>query len=124
MIIGIGTDITEIARMKKACGSEAFLMRIFTGKERAQAGDPLKDTWIRSLAGDYAAKEAVAKALGTGFSGLMPWDIQVGRNALGAPEVQLFGGAAERFRILGGRTIWVSISHEQQFAVAMAVLEA
>ena len=62
MLIGVGCDLIEIERVKKACDKEAFLSRIYTERERRQAkGDP------RVLAGTFAVKEAVAKGFGTGF---------------------------------------------------------
>ena len=61
MLIGVGCDLIEIERVKKACDKEAFLSRIYTERERRQAkGDP------RVLAGTFAVKEAVAKVFGPG----------------------------------------------------------
>ena len=69
MLIGVGCDLIEIERVKKACDKEAFLSRIYTERERRQAkGDP------RVLAGTFAVKEAVAKVFGTGFREFMPQD--------------------------------------------------
>ena len=124
MILGLGTDITKIARIKKACEQEAFLMRVFTETERKNAGWPRRKNWVESLAGDYAAKEAVAKALGTGFSGFGPGNIEVGRSASGAPFAVLSGGAAARAEQLAVGRIWLSISHERTFATAFAVVES
>ena len=72
MILGTGCDLVEIERMKKACEKEAFLSRVYTERERRQAGGKAS-----VLAGDFAVKEAVAKVFGTGFRDFMPGDIEV-----------------------------------------------
>ena len=124
MILGIGTDIVEIERIKKACEKEAFLSCVFTEKERAYAGpDTKKACWAASLAGDFAVKEAVVKALGTGFVGCAPRDVEVIRAESGAPEVVLYRGAKKHFQERRAKRLWVSMSHEKAFATAMAVLE-
>ena len=87
MIVGIGTDLIEIARIEKACRKQAFLSRIYTEEECRLAGGS-----ISRLAGNFAVKEAVSKALGTGFRAFMPIDIEVLRNELGKPYVNLYGG--------------------------------
>ena len=84
MLIGVGCDLIEIERVKKACEKEAFLTRIYTERERRQAkGDP------RVLAGTFAVKEAVAKVFGTGFRDFMPVHVEVLRDPLGKPYVCL-----------------------------------
>lgn len=118
MILGIGTDLVEIGRIEKACEKEAFLTRIFTEEERRQAGGH-----ISRLAGDFAVKEAVAKALGTGFNGFMPADIEVLRDALGKPFVKLYGGAKKRFCAMGMERMEVSITNTAVQAMAFAVGE-
>ena len=76
--------------MKKACEKEAFLSRVYTERERRQAGGKAS-----VLAGDFAVKEAVAKVFGTGFRDFMPGDIEVLRDELGKPYVNLYGRAGE-----------------------------
>ena len=88
MIVGIGTDLIEIERIKKACEKEAFLVRVYTEEERRQAGGK-----VSRLAGDFAVKEAVSKVFGTGFRGFGLLDIEVLRDELGKPWVRLHGGA-------------------------------
>ena len=83
MIIGIGTDIVKTARFKGM--TEHFMARVFTPAERAYL---LKKGHI-TAAGIFAAKEAVAKALGTGFSGFWPNQIEISHNDLGKPSVIL-----------------------------------
>ena len=119
MICGIGNDVIEIERVKKACASQAFLSRVYTEKERERfAKSPA------SLAGNFAAKEAVAKALGTGFQGFGPIDIEVLRDEAGRPVVFLYRRALERCRQLGADKIWVTISHGREVAMATGVAES
>ena len=118
MIRGIGNDLIEIERVKRACQSEAFLRRVYTVQERdCFRGRPA------SLAGNFAVKEAVAKLLGTGFRGFGPSQIEVLRDESGRPFVNLLGRAEELRRELGIETIWVSISHSREMASAVAVGE-
>lgn len=118
MVIGIGNDLIEIDRVKRACEKEAFLMRFFTEKEIE-----LYHRKNTSLAGNFAVKEAVAKAFGTGFRGFEVKDIEVLRDDLGKPYVNLYGGAKEMFDRLHGQKIFVSITNTKDYAAAMAVLE-
>ena len=118
MLIGVGCDLVEIERVKKACDKEAFLSRIYTERERRQAkGDP------RVLAGTFAVKEAVAKVFGTGFREFMPIQVEVLRDPLGKPYVKLHEGAARIAEDLGITKIEVSISDTKDHAMAFAVGE-
>ena len=118
MLIGVGCDLIEIERVKKACEKEAFLTRIYTERERRQAkGDP------RVLAGTFAVKEAIAKVFGTGFRDFMPVHVEVLRDPLGKPYVELHAGAEMKAEELGIRTIQVSISDTKDHAMAFAVGE-
>ena len=118
MIIGVGTDAIEIERVRKACEKEAFLLRVFTGEERRQAGDR-----ISVLAGDFAVKEAVAKAMGTGFRGFSPGDVEVLRDERGKPFARLSGKALAVSRDRGIDRIEVSITDTRELAIAFAVAE-
>ncbi len=118
MIYGIGNDIIELKRVTDACGSESFVTRIYTDNERREASEHEK-----RLVGDFAVKEAVAKALGTGFAGCAPRDIEVLRDSSGKPYVVLLGGArdiAEREHIT---RVHVSISDTDDWVSAIAVCE-
>lgn len=118
MILGVGTDLVEISRMEKACKKDYFVMRTFTDMESRQAkGSASK------LAGSFAVKEAVAKALGTGFRTFMPIDVEVLRDDLGKPYVRLYRGALERFREMGMERMEVSITNTRDHAMAFAVGE-
>lgn len=124
MILGIGSDLVEVARM------EAALARRGRGlAERLLAPEELRE-WeaaaapARLLAKRFAAKEAVLKALGTGLRDGTNWaDVRVAHDARGKPEVCLDGAAARRFGQLGGRTCWLTLSDERAYVVAFAIIE-
>lgn len=118
MIIGVGTDLIEIERVKKACEKEAFLLRVYTEEERRQAGGS-----ISRLAGNFAVKEAVSKVFGTGFRSFGLRDIEVLRNELGKPYVVLYHGAKQLAEELGIRQLHVSITNTDRQAAAFAVGE-
>lgn len=119
MIVGVGTDMIEIARVKKACEKQAFLARTYTEEECRQAGGR-----VSKLAGNFAVKEAVAKCLGTGFYGFGPREIEVLRDPKGKPWVRLYKGAKEEMERLGITAFHVSITNTKDYAVAFAVGES
>ena len=88
MITGIGTDLVEIARVQKAIGRSSFLEKVYTEKEQELIG-----ARANRAATNFAAKEAVAKALGCGFAGIAPVEIEVLRQPSGMPYVVLHGRA-------------------------------
>lgn len=118
MIIGIGNDIIEIERVRKACSKATFLTRYFTMNEINSFGEKTV-----SLAGNFCVKESVAKALGTGFRDFSPIDIEVLRDELGKPYVNLYGKAEELAAVLGVEKIHVTISNLKELAQAFVVLE-
>lgn len=118
MIYGIGTDLIEIRRVLKACESESFITRVYTDRERREASEHR-----RRLSGDFAVKEAVAKALGTGFVSFRPIDIEVLRDGKGKPFVTLYDGAKRLSDELGITSIHVSISDTDELVVAYAIAE-
>ena len=123
MTKGVGIDICRISRIRSAAAREGFLERYFTPGELAYCGSRGRGR-MRSLAGLFAAKEAVVKALGTGFRGIGPGSIEIGHDALGTP-VLLPGAALETLlRERGIRTVLLSISHDGDTAVAIAWAEA
>ncbi|SHJ94071.1 holo-[acyl-carrier-protein] synthase [Hathewaya proteolytica DSM 3090] len=122
MIIGIGTDIIEIERIKKSLENrDAFLKKLFSKIEI----ENLEKRKYRPefVAGKFAAKEAVAKALGTGFRDFQFKDIVIENNALGKPVVSLFGKAAIIAEKNGQYKMHLSISHSETHAIAYAILE-
>lgn len=118
MLIGLGTDIIEIERIRQSCEKTYFMTGVYTEQERRLAGER-----ISFLAGNFAAKEAVSKALATGFRGFAPKDIEVLRDDFGAPYVKLYGYAAEIFAEKKALHMHISISHCKSYASAVAVLE-
>lgn len=118
LITGIGVDLVEIDRISKACEKEAFIRRCFTENEIRL----IDKNWQRA-AGNFAVKEAVAKMLGTGFRGFFLTDIEVLRDELGKPYVNLFGKAADLAKAQGVTTIHVSISNTKDLANAFVVGE-
>ncbi|MCL2421099.1 MAG: holo-ACP synthase [Defluviitaleaceae bacterium] len=114
-VYGIGTDIIEIDRFNKV--SDRFILRCFAEQERAY----LKGKPLENIAGCFAAKEAVAKALGTGFAGFWPSAIEISRNKAGKPEVVLHEKAAHIAEAAGIVSVEVSISHCKTAAIAMAM---
>jgi len=118
-VFGIGTDIIEIDRFMKNGEplSDHFMARCFTARER----EHLKTRRLENTAGFFAAKEAVAKALGTGFTGFWPSAIEICHHKTGKPEVILHGDAAKIAEAAGIISIEISISHCKTLAVAMAV---
>ncbi len=120
--IGIGIDLCAVPRMERACGSAHFVERVFTVEEQRYLNARGKG-FAQSAAAMFAAKEAVAKALGTGFSlGVMPWQIEVIHAQHGAPSVALYGAAEERFRAMRGGKVLLSLTHEGDMAAAYAVI--
>ena len=120
-VIGVGVDLCAVARMERACEKAHFMERVFTEGERAYLDAKGKGR-AQSAAAMFAAKEAVAKALGTGFSaGVMPEQIEVTHDACGAPGIALHGAAKERLSTMGGARVMISLSHEGGTAAAFAV---
>lgn len=122
-IIGVGVDMCAIARMQRALEKPRFAERVFTEAERAYLTGRGKGC-AQSAAAMFAAKEAVAKALGTGFSGgVMPGQIGVVHDGAGRPGIELTGAALERMRAMSGARVHLSLSHEGDMALAFAVIE-
>lgn len=122
---GFGIDLIEVSRIEMALKRhpERFAHRILTPSEWnrfAHSAEP-----HRYLAKQFAAKEAIAKALGTGIAqGISFHQLQVLRDALGAPYVELSGAAAQRCHFLGGHCVRVAITDEVHWAMAAAVVVA
>lgn len=113
-----GIDIIEIARVERvmARSGPRFLARIFTPQEQSYCQGR-----ITSLAGRFAVKEAVAKALGTGI-GDMTWvEIEIVSDKMGRPELVLHGAAKKAADELGLAEWSISLSHTEQYAIGFAV---
>lgn len=126
MIIGIGVDIIEIERVRQAIqNNKNFLSKLFTEREIDYFISRNMNSEV--IAGNFAAKEAVSKALGTGIRGFSFKDIEILRNELGKPEVILYNGANLIGNKLVGNNnslrVHLSISHNNSSAIAYSVLE-
>lgn len=123
MLIGIGTDIIEVDRIRWAYSrwGERFLRRVYTAAEQSYCCK--KANAACCLAGRFAAKEAVLKALGTGQKGSGFDEVEVVNDTRGKPLVILRGRAAAAARDKGVSTVHLSISHDAAYAVAFAVAE-
>ncbi len=122
MIIGIGIDLIEISRITKAADKAAFLHKVFTTNELTLYDARGKAASV--LAGCFAGKEAVSKALGSGFRGFTPLDIEILRHENGRPYAVLQNGALELFTKLGGTKVHLSITNTRDYAEAFAVIDS
>lgn len=120
MIRGIGTDLAAVSRFDEMLKNPRFVDRIYTLREQDRMKHLCPERLREHAAGLFAAKEAVAKALGTGFAGFGFSDIEILPDQAGCPHVTLHGGALEKAK--GGR-VHVSVSHDGGMALAFAVLE-
>ena len=121
-ILGIGTDITECERIAQMLEKhpESFRQRVFTPTEVAYCGRGRSS--VEHFTGRWAAKEAVLKALGTGWTAGITWqDVEVVNEPGGRPVVRLSGGAKTMAESRGISEVQVSISHCRSHAVAFAV---
>ena len=124
MIVGSGIDLVEIARIQMSMDrfGQRFLDRVYTAAEQAYCLRKRKAA--ESFAARFAAKEAGAKALGTGISHGVNWmEIEVAREAGGRPTLQFHGRAAKYAARLGARRAALSITHTTTLAMACVVLE-
>ncbi len=120
-LVGVGVDLIRVARVEQAYRRRPgrFLRRIFSAAEQdelAERGNPPS-----SLAGRFAAKEAVAKALGCGIGPVSWSELEILRDNRGKPYVHLLGGARRLARKLGISGVAVSFAHDGPWAVAFAV---
>lgn len=118
MIAGIGTDLIEVERVACAYKKQAFCDRVYTKKEQELIGGRMQ-----TAAGNFAVKEAVAKAFGTGFRAMSPIEIEVLREPSGRPYVMLSGRAEGMRQERAVQTVHVSISNTKEYAVAYVILE-
>ena len=121
MIVGIGSDIVEIDRIEKVLKrTPSFLQGAFTEKEIDYFIN--KKNKYETAAGIFAAKEAVSKALGSGFRGFRVKDIEVLHTELGKPIISLSEKILEKFNI-DDHKIHVTISHTKNNAISFVVIE-
>ena len=118
MVLGVGTDIIEISRVAEAAKRKYFIQRLFTEGER----EYLEGKAVESMAGYFCAKEAISKALGTGFRGIALTDIEIIK-VDSVPGVVLHGMAKTIADTKKVNNIQLSISHCREYATAVAILE-
>jgi holo-[acyl-carrier protein] synthase len=125
MVLGVGTDLIETKRIEVSIDrfGERFLERVFTTGEIAYCLRKKKNA-AESFAARFAAKEAGAKALGTGISRGVTWkELEVRREANGRPTLHLSGRAAELAGAMGVRRMQLSLTHSRELAMAVVVVE-
>ena len=124
MILGIGSDLAEVSRIRASRErfGDRFLQRVYTEKEIAYSQS--KVTIDERLAARFAAKEAAMKALGTGLGGGISWrDFAVDREPSGKPTLALSGAAARIAAQRGVRRIHLTLTHTAELAMAVVVME-
>jgi holo-[acyl-carrier protein] synthase len=124
MVLGLGSDLIEIARIEKSIErfGARFLERVFTPAEIAYC--QRKKHAAESFAARFAAKEAGAKALGTGISHGIAWpEIEVRREVTGKPVLHWSGRALERAQAMGVRRTSLTLTHAREMALAVVVVE-
>ncbi len=124
MILGIGTDLAEVHRIKDSVSrfGDRFLNRIYTVREREYA--MAKANAAERLAARFAAKEAGMKAIGTGWSRGVTWkDFEVVNEPSGRPTLKLSGVALEIAGSIGVARISLSLTHTQSMSLAVVILE-
>ncbi len=108
----VGTDVIDVGRVKKSLEIKGFMEKVYSPAELEFLKRP------ESFAGNFAAKEAFSKALGTGVRGFSLNEVSVLRDSLGAPYLELSGKAGEAAK---GLSFTVSISHTKDTAVAVVI---
>lgn len=131
MIIGLGADLCDIRRIEAAIArhGERFLMRVFTETERAKAMRRTERIQAATFAKRFAAKEAAAKALGTGFrKGVFFADLGVVNLPSGQPTLQMTGGAATRLAAITppgmAAAVALTMTDEYPYAFAQVIISA
>jgi len=123
VIVGTGIDFVAVSRISHWLDDDALCRRFFHPDElkviRSRGAEA-----PRSLAARFAAKEAFAKALGTGFAGLTLKDIRVENMSSGRPVMILEGSALKAMKLIGAGKVHLSLTHEENLAAAQVILEA
>jgi holo-[acyl-carrier protein] synthase len=125
MIVGIGSDIAEVDRVREAIArhGERFLRRVYTEREIQYCRSHRNSD--ERFAARFAAKEAAMKALGTGWRRGITWrDIEVCNAPSGKPGLILTGKALEIFRNLAGARVLLSLTHTESYALAHVLIES
>src|SRR3954462_7752539 len=119
MILGIGTDIVEVERIRKAMERDAFKAKIFSEREIEYCD---KGSKTQGYAARFAGKEAFFKAMGTGWRDKMViTEVEILNDELGKPSITLSGETLRVFQQKGGSAIHISLSHVKENAIAFVV---
>jgi holo-[acyl-carrier protein] synthase len=124
MILGTGIDLVEVARLAASLEKfgDRFLTRVLVAEEITYCRTHKNPAPF--LAARFAAKEAIAKAFGTGIGAQIGWhDMEICRKESGEPFVVLHGRGAELFAVRGVKKIHISLTHTEIYAAATAILE-
>jgi len=124
VVIGLGIDIVEVSRIRKALeNGDALARRVFTERELQYCS--ARKNRYQHFAGRFAAKEAALKALGTGWQEGIRWqDVEVVSGEKGKPELTFYGRAEEILKELKGTSAHLTITHAAEYAVAAVVIES
>lgn len=117
-MLKVGTDIVDIKRIEKSAQRESFIRRVYSEAEQALFSK--KKNPYPTMAGNWAAKESFAKALGTGVEGFSLSEVEILRDDMGAPYISLCGNAKEIADEMG-LAFSVSISHTDDLATAVVI---
>ncbi|MEZ4357878.1 MAG: holo-ACP synthase [Eubacteriales bacterium] len=121
MVLGLGIDVVKVRRMRDAVLKEGFLKRVYTEKE-IELFNSRADLAL-TAASNFAAKEAVIKALALGMSRTHFNEIEVLRKTSGQPYAVLYGNAKEAFLNMQGKNLIISITNTEDSTAAVAVIE-
>ena len=122
-VVGLGTDIVDVDRIRRVMArqGERFLHRVFTGEELGYCLE-MKHPH-KHLAARFAAKEAVSKAFTTGIGAQLGWkSVSVYNGSRGEPHIRLDTKGEELLREVGASRVWISLSHTETLAQAVAAL--
>ena len=123
MIYGVGIDVVEIARMERILRKwgESFVSRVFSEREAAACRE--RRHAARHFAARFAAKEACLKSLGLGLGGLSFREMEIVKGAAGNPELMIDRDLKPILKMQGRYAFHVSLSHEDEYAAAVVILE-
>lgn len=123
MIIGIGIDLIEYSRIKNLAQLEKFVQKHFTLEEQKLFDTKKNNAYFKTIANCFAAKEAFSKALGTGVRNFSLNEVEVLRDELGKPFINLYENAKDVFEKHNGKKIFVSITDTDIYSSAFVIIE-
>lgn len=123
MVYGIGIDIVKVDRIKRAIlkSGQRFVGRIFTEKEISYCEK--RKSMYQHYAARFAAKEAVFKAIGTGWRKGVSWnEIEVENDSSGKPHINIYGKTKEMAEKIGGKRFLITITHSDEYAITKVIM--